>query len=261
MAQQQLGHDLEQDLDIDAAMLEQAAALVDGAPAFGTTGDVPMGDTTGEDAEDADTDDSAAAGDDSEEYDSAVDDTLEDDEFIEAMIASDEVTGADLADAAADEAALLAAMAAGSAPLNPLPPAPGSPESPFRKCDCLGTMPGRACLRCGGSRWTKACPAAGCKGSGKLTAQSRQASGPPRVERCGFCMGKGLVPARLGEVSEATQIHADALAEERARKFSLGPEIAGKAAECEIRRRKPVLPTLKPKQQHKLKPKFGSKKR
>src|SRR5271154_592062 len=125
----------EQDLDIEAAMLAEATELI-GA---GTHGDAARAGTQ------ARTDLAVGAPGDAEddyaEYDSAVDDTLEDDEeseFFEAMIAGDEVTGADLAEAAASEADLRAAMASGSAPLTPAPPAPGSPESTFRKCDCLG---------------------------------------------------------------------------------------------------------------------------
>jgi hypothetical protein len=283
-------HPLEQDLDIDAALLDQAtAALYDSAnsalyagantgtaggaglvPSEGAAADesLALGDDDDADVagsgvgEDADSD----AGDDSEEYDSAVDDTLEEDEF-NANAAGDMAEDDDerTPTEVVDDALLLAAMATGSAPLTPHPPAPGSPESPFRKCDCLGTMPGRACLRCGGSRWTKACPAKGCDGSGKITAQSRQASGPPRVERCGFCMGKGLVPARIGEISEATQLHEESVQAEKQRKFRA--ELAGivlpAPAEREIQRRKPVLPSLKPKQQHKLKAKSkpGAKKR
>lgn len=273
---------VQQDLDVDAAMLEHAEALM-------TTGDRVDADmpptpaltppTDDEIAaamagiDDPDVDADAGVGDDSEEYDSAVDDTLEGEEesesaesaesteFTDAMIAGDEVTGADLAEAEASEASeadLLAAMAPDSAPLAPHPPVPGSPESPFRKCDCLGTMPGRACIRCGGSRWTKSCTQKGCDGTGRISTPNRNSSGPPRVERCGFCMGRGLVPARGPEINEAQNLYNDAVAAEKQRKLIASltdaPAPVTTIGERLIQRRKPVLPSAgKPKQKPKTK--------
>lgn len=90
-----------------------------------------------------------------------------------------------------------------------IPPAPGSEFSPFRRCACLGTMPGRACLYCSGTRWLKTCTT--CSGAGKLLKQARQASQEPRGERCGFCMGRGSVPANVNEVREAQAGHDSAM--------------------------------------------------
>ena len=91
-----------------------------------------------------------------------------------------------------------------------IPPAPGTEFSPFRRCACLGAMPGRACQFCSGTRWLKTCPT--CSGAGKLLKQARQASQEPRGERCGFCMGRGTVPANLAEVRQAQATYDSALA-------------------------------------------------
>lgn len=261
------------DMEIEAAMLAEAAALVDDASsATGDASAVPAetpadgaGAAVGDD-DDSDVDAGDDASDDSEEYDAAVDDTDEGDEIDDAVNADfntdvdRDVVGTDDVELPREtsEADLLAAMAPDSAPLAPHPPAPGSPESSFRKCDCLGTMPGRACLRCGGSRWTKQCTQAGCGGRGTLSTPNRNASGPPRVERCGFCMGRGLVPARGAEVNEAQNLHTEAVAAATRRKaqqaFS-GVPVAPATAPKEIQRRKPVLPSAgKPKQKPKSKP-------
>jgi len=81
-----------------------------------------------------------------------------------------------------------------------VPPAPGTEFSPFRRCACLGAMPGRACQFCSGTRWLKTCPT--CAGAGKL-AKPVRAGSEPRSERCGFCMGRGTVPANVAEVTAA----------------------------------------------------------
>lgn len=81
-----------------------------------------------------------------------------------------------------------------------IPPAPGTEFSPFRRCACLGAMPGRACQFCSGTRWLKTCLT--CGGAGKLTKPTRAGS-EPRSERCGFCMGRGTVPANVAEVNAA----------------------------------------------------------
>jgi hypothetical protein len=268
MAEQSQEQVQAQDLDVDAAMLEHAEALM-------TTGD-PVDAPPTDDAIAAAmvASDEVTADELNEEYDAAVDDTDEEDsaeedsEFNADADADADVDHDVVEDSAEvapiDDAALLAAMAPDSAPLAPHPPAPGTPESPFRKCDCIGTMPGRACIRCGGSRWTKACPQTACGGRGTLSTPNRNASGPPRVERCGFCMGRGLVPARGAEVNEAQNLHNDAVAAEKQRKAQqvfAGVPASQPVAPKEIQRRKPVLPSAgKPKQKPKSKPAAKKKK-
>lgn len=83
-----------------------------------------------------------------------------------------------------------------------VPAQPGSPESDFRRCPCIGVMPGRACPRCNCSKWVKTCPK--CQGSQFLTVQSRKGA-HARTERCGFCMGLGQVAARMEEVRAAQE--------------------------------------------------------
>lgn len=79
---------------------------------------------------------------------------------------------------------------------------PGTPESPFRKCPCIGVMPGRACPRCNCSKWVKECPK--CHGERFLTVHSRKGA-HSRTEMCGFCMGLGQVAARMEEVNAAEE--------------------------------------------------------
>lgn len=268
------------DLEIEAAMLAEASELVAGGERGETLEAVEVGaetaagavpgtmlaetPATGADAavgddEDSDVDVAAGTGA-GDEYYAAADNT--DDAEFNADVDRDVIESEEDTPPVVDEAALLAAMAPDSAPLAPHPPAPGSPESPFRACDCLGTMPGRACIRCGGSRWTKQCTAAGCGGTGKLSTPNRNASGPPRVERCGFCMGRGLVPARGAEVTVAQNLHNESVEAEKLRKarqvFATPAKTAADAANISynrvIQRRKPVLPAAgKPKQKSKSK--------
>lgn len=83
------------------------------------------------------------------------------------------------------------------------PPAfPGTPESDYRRCPCIGVMPGRACMRCHNSKWVKTCPK--CEGEMFVSAKVRKGA-HARTERCGFCMGLGQVAARLDEVRAAEE--------------------------------------------------------
>jgi hypothetical protein len=84
--------------------------------------------------------------------------------------------------------------------VTPIPAMPGTPESDFRRCPCIGVMPGRACMRCSGTKWVKTCPK--CKGEQFVSVHSRKGA-HARTERCGFCMGLGQVAARLSEVRAA----------------------------------------------------------
>lgn len=86
-----------------------------------------------------------------------------------------------------------------------IPAHPGTPESDFRKCPCIGVMPGRACPRCNCSKWVKTCQK--CNGAMFVGVQSRRGA-HARTERCGFCMGLGQVAARLEEVREAGEAAA-----------------------------------------------------
>ncbi len=88
-----------------------------------------------------------------------------------------------------------------AASLPPAPIQPGSPQSPYRRCSCLGVMPGRACTACNNTRWLKVCQA--CSGEGIITANNRLGSSPRR-DRCGFCMGRGSTPATFAEVAAAS---------------------------------------------------------
>ena len=104
--------------------------------------------------------------------------------------------------------AALAALTA--APL--LPPAlPGTPASPFRHCSCVGSLPGRVCFFCHGTKWTRLCPR--CEGEGRVDLNVRR--GAERSQPCGFCGGKGILPANLSEIEEATRL---------AEAFAAGPE-------------------------------------
>lgn len=77
---------------------------------------------------------------------------------------------------------------------------PGTADSPYRRCSCLGVMPGRCCTRCYGSKWMKICPK--CEGEGRRHVNSRRGS-QDRTEMCGFCMGVGTVSAKLDEIRAA----------------------------------------------------------
>lgn len=81
--------------------------------------------------------------------------------------------------------------------ITPVPAMPGTPESDYRRCPCIGVMPGRACPRCNCSKWVKTCPK--CHGEMVRTVSSRKGA-HSRTERCGFCMGLGQVAARLEDV-------------------------------------------------------------
>jgi len=72
-------------------------------------------------------------------------------------------------------------------------------------------MPGRVCTFCYGTKWTKLCPK--CEGEGRIDLIVRQ--GAERSQPCGFCGGKGILPASQREIDEATR-----LAEE----FAAGPD-------------------------------------
>ena len=82
------------------------------------------------------------------------------------------------------------------------PPLPGTSLSPFRRCPCLGVLPGRVCTFCYGTKWTKLCPK--CEGEGRIHLAVRQ--GAERSQPCGHCAGKGTLPANMREVSEATRL-------------------------------------------------------
>jgi hypothetical protein len=101
------------------------------------------------------------------------------------------------------EPTLIASVPPNGNPIVDLIPAlPGSPESDYRRCPCIGVMPGRACPRCNCSKWVKTCPK--CNGEQFLKVQSRKGA-HARTERCGFCMGLGQVAARLDEVTKAQE--------------------------------------------------------
>jgi hypothetical protein len=78
---------------------------------------------------------------------------------------------------------------------------PGTADSIFRRCSCIGVMPGRACTLCNNTKWMKRCP--NCYGVGAVFQNSRS-SYEPRKDRCGFCMGRGWIAARREEVAAAT---------------------------------------------------------
>lgn len=81
------------------------------------------------------------------------------------------------------------------------PPAlPGTPASPYRRCPCLGVMPGRVCTFCYGTKWMKICSR--CEGEGRIQLNVRK--GAERSQPCGHCGGKGTLPANQKEIAEAT---------------------------------------------------------
>ena len=114
-------------------------------------------------------------------------------------------------------------------PAAPPPPAlPGTPLSPYRRCPCVGALPGRVCIFCSGTKWTRICPR--CQGEGRRELNIRR--GAERSEPCGFCGQKGILPASQQEIDEATRL---------AEKFAAGPEgrtlvVDDSTAEPEFRR-------------------------
>lgn len=87
-----------------------------------------------------------------------------------------------------------------------VPPAPGTLNSKFRRCDCLGTLPGRACIRCSSTRWLKECPH--CAGHGKISKiAATQLNFRGRNEVCGYCLGKGTLPGNRVEIAAAQLAH------------------------------------------------------
>jgi pyruvate/2-oxoglutarate dehydrogenase complex dihydrolipoamide acyltransferase (E2) component len=100
---------------------------------------------------------------------------------------------------------------------SPLPPPafPGTPLSPYRHCPCVGSLPGRVCPFCSGTKWTRLCP--WCEGEGRITLNVRR--GAERTQPCGFCATRGTLPASLADVAEATRA---------AEEFAAGP--GGQAA-------------------------------
>lgn len=112
-------------------------------------------------------------------------------------------------------------------PIDP-PAMPGTPESDFRRCPCIGVMPGRACPRCNCSKWVKTCPK--CHGEMNVKVHSRKGA-HARTERCGFCMGLGQVAARLSEVK----------AQEEAARAYTAPVSQG----TQVYRRSPQLPGVR----------------
>ena len=118
-----------------------------------------------------------------------------------------------------------------------IPAHPGTPESDFRRCPCIGVMPGRACPRCNCSKWVKTCPK--CEGKMFLQVHSRKGA-HARTERCGFCMGLGQVAARLDEVRAAEQVAKAYTAPEAQVRASVprGPQLPG------VRQSKPKATTF-----------------
>lgn len=84
---------------------------------------------------------------------------------------------------------------------NPPPALPGTPSSPFRRCSCLGVLPGRVCTFCYGTKWTKLCSK--CEGEGRIHLAVRK--GAERSQPCGHCGGKGTLPANMKAIAEATR--------------------------------------------------------
>lgn len=102
-----------------------------------------------------------------------------------------------------------AADLSSSIPPDP-PPLPGTPLSPFRRCSCLGVLPGRCCTFCYGTKWIKLCPK--CEGEGRISLTVRK--GAERSQPCGHCGGRGTLPANLKEVNEATRLAEEFVAGE-----------------------------------------------
>lgn len=102
-----------------------------------------------------------------------------------------------------------AADLSSSIPPDP-PPLPGTPASPFRRCSCLGVLPGRCCTFCYGTKWIKLCPK--CEGEGRISLTVRK--GAERSQPCGHCGGRGTLPVNLKEVNEATQLAEEFVAGE-----------------------------------------------
>lgn len=68
-----------------------------------------------------------------------------------------------------------------------------TPQLSYKRCLCLGVLPGRACPMCFGTKWLKKCHE--CNGAGVIFKNSRNGQ-EPRPERCGFCMAKGWLGAK-----------------------------------------------------------------
>lgn len=92
----------------------------------------------------------------------------------------------------------------------PLPALPGTPASPFRRCPCIGVLPGRACPRCSNTHWVRLCPK--CEGEGVIHINVRRGA-VDRVDKCGFCMGVGSVRAGMDEVRAAEEAAREAMAQ------------------------------------------------
>jgi hypothetical protein len=94
-------------------------------------------------------------------------------------------------------------------PVPDAPAFPGSPDSIYRRCACLGVMPGRVCSFCYGTKWTKICSK--CSGEGRVDLNIRK--GAERSQPCGFCGGKGILPANQAEILRAIKEAEDYIAE------------------------------------------------
>jgi|SRR5882762_2782953 len=68
-----------------------------------------------------------------------------------------------------------------------------TPQLGYKRCLCLGVLPGRACPMCFGTKWLKKCHE--CNGAGVIFKNARNGQ-EPRPERCGFCMAKGWLGAK-----------------------------------------------------------------
>jgi hypothetical protein len=102
-------------------------------------------------------------------------------------------------DAALTALATPAAASPAPSPSLAIPPAaPGTPSSPYRRCPCIGVMPGRACPHCLSTKWLRTCST--CLGTGRLDASTTR--GVQRSQPCIRCRN-GQVSAGLKEVAEA----------------------------------------------------------
>jgi hypothetical protein len=104
------------------------------------------------------------------------------------------------------------------------PPAfPGTPLSPYRHCPCVGSLPGRVCPFCSGTKWTRLCPR--CKGEGRITLNVRR--GAERTQPCGFCATRGTLPASLADVAEATRVAEEFAADDAGPEFRRAVRLPG----------------------------------
>lgn len=117
-----------------------------------------------------------------------------------------------------------------------LPALPGTPNSPFRRCPCIGVLPGRACPRCNSSHWVKLCGK--CGGEGKIRLNVRKGA-VDRVDRCGFCMGVGSVGAHLSDVRAAEEEAKLAMAQQQ--QSAIVDDSPSTSAPAPVRRH-PILP-------------------